>query len=327
MIISRAPLRISFLGGGTDYSEYFHDHGGVVIATAINKFSMITLTTLNDLWDHKVRLSYSKVELVGRADQLQHVAVREVLKYLDLSSHIEINCYADLPARTGLGSSGSFIVALLQAVHTYQKRDISPAQIAQQAIEIEKDIMKIYVGCQDQYIAAVGGFNLIRFGANREIKHEPIVMSKERKEQLNKNLMLFYSGLQRSASETVQEQVEKTAINVPYLAQMKDLTFEAAKVLQSSAPLKEFGRLLDEGWKLKQSLSSKITNNVINEMYSVAQKAGAVGGKLLGAGGGGFVLLYVEPEHQAAVRKALSAFKEVSFKFEDSGCQVVGQWE
>lgn len=326
MIISRAPLRISFLGGGTDYSEYFLENGGAVVATAINKFSMITLTTLNDLWDHKVRLSYSKVELAASAEDLQHLAVREVLKYCDLSSHIEINCYADLPARTGLGSSGSFIVALLQAVHAFKKNNIEPWQIAQQAIEIEKDIMKIYVGCQDQYIAAVGGFNLIRFGANREIRHEPIQMSKERKGQLNQNLLLFYTGLQRSASETVQEQVEKTSVNIPYLNQLKALVYDTQKVLEAKGSLTDFGRLLDEGWKLKQSLSSKVSNNVINEMYSVAQKAGAVGGKLLGAGGGGFVLLYVEPEHQAMVRKALSVFKEVNFRFEESGCQVVTQW-
>lgn len=327
MIISRAPLRISFLGGGTDYSEYFLEHGGAVVATAINKFSMITLNTLNDLWDHKVRLSYSQVELAACAADLKHLAVREVLKYLDLSSHIEINCYADLPARTGLGSSGSFIVALLQAIHAYKGQKPEPQKIAQQAIEIEKDLMKIYVGCQDQYIAAVGGFNLIRFGANREIRHEPILMAKDRKEQLNKNLLLFYTGLQRSASETVQEQVEKTSANLPYLDELKGLVFESKKVLEAKGGLRDFGRLLDEGWKLKQSLSSKVSNNVINEMYSVAQKAGAVGGKLLGAGGGGFVLLYVEPEHQVAVRKALSSFKEVPFRFEETGCQVVAQWE
>lgn len=323
MIIARAPLRISFLGGGTDYTEYFEEHGGAVIATAIDKFSYITLNKLTDFFDHNIRLSYSKIELVADAKELQHNAVREVLKYLHVNSNIEINCIADLPARTGLGSSGSFIVSLLHGVHAYLGNKPTGYQLAQEAIKIEKDVMKIWVGCQDQYIAAVGGFNFIEFLPNRQIRHSPIEMPKARRDQLDDCLMLFYTGLQRSASETVQEQVERTAANLPYLKTLKDLVYESRTVLQSKSSLNDFGKLLDEGWKLKQNLSSKVTNNVIDEMYSVGRKAGALGGKLLGAGGGGFVLFYVEPDKQPAVRKALSAFKEVPFRFEDSGSVIM----
>lgn len=323
MIIARAPLRISFLGGGTDYTEYFEEHGGAVIATAIDKFSYVTLNKLTDFFDHSIRLSYSKIELVADAAEIKHSAVREVLKYLHLKSNIEINCIADLPARTGLGSSGSFIVSLLHGIHAYLGQKPTAYQLAQEAIKIEKDVMKIWVGCQDQYIAAIGGFNFIEFLPNRQIRHSPIEMPAARRAQLDDNLLLFYTGLQRSASETVQEQVEKTSVNLPYLKSMKDLVFESRNVLQSKGSLSDFGRLLDEGWKLKQNLSSKVSNNVVDEMYNVGRKAGALGGKLLGAGGGGFVLFYVEQDQQASVRKALGAFKEVPFRFEETGSVIM----
>jgi D-glycero-alpha-D-manno-heptose-7-phosphate kinase len=327
MIVARAPLRISFLGGGTDYCEYFEEHGGAVIATAIDKFSYVTLHKLTSFFEHSIRLSYSKLEYVADANQLQHAAVREVLNYMRLTSNIEINCIADLPARTGLGSSGSFIVALLQGVYAYLGKSVTPEQIAMEAIKIERDVMKIYVGCQDQYIAAVGGFNYIEFSSGRTIRHRPLQISQERRARLEGNCLLFYTGLQRSASETVKDQVERTSINLPYLKEMKDLVIEGKKVLESSGPLAEFGGLLDQGWKLKQSLSKKVSNGLINEMYEGGKQAGALGGKLLGAGGGGFVLFYAEPEHHAAVRGALASFKEVQFQFENSGCQVDMHWE
>jgi D-glycero-alpha-D-manno-heptose-7-phosphate kinase len=323
VIIARAPLRISFLGGGTDYPEYFEEYGGEVISTAIDKFSYVSMNRLLGFFEHTIRVSYSRTELVNNLDDIQHPAVREALRYCGIHSNVEISTVSDLPARTGLGSSGSFIVALLNALHAMSGRYVSPETLGFQAIEIERDILKDNVGCQDQYAAAIGGFNMIRFHSRKDIRYEPIVMHQNRKEHLNDNLLIFYTGLQRSASEIAGEQIRKTAINVPYLKQMKDLVQEGRKVLESQAPLSDFGRLLDEGWKLKQSLSSKISNGLIDEMYTAGQKAGALGGKLLGAGGGGFLLLYVEQEHQAAVRESLKSFKEVPFRFEESGSQII----
>ena len=323
MIIARAPLRISFLGGGTDYPEFFSEHGGEVISTAIDKFSYVTLNRLLGFFDHSIRVSYSKTELVQTAEQVKHPAVRAALKYVDLPSNVEINCISDVPARTGLGSSGAFLVSLLHALHSFKGQYVSPETLASEAVEIEKDILKDCVGCQDQYAAAIGGFNVIRFYSRTDIRYEPIVMNSQRKEMLNNNLLMFYTGIQRSASEIAKEQVENTKMNVPYLKDLKSLVSESAKVLQSDKPLSEFGRLLDDGWKLKQALSQKISNNTVNEIYSVGKKHGALGGKLLGAGGGGFVLLYVEPENHRAVSEALKAFKVVPFKFEESGSQII----
>ncbi len=323
MIIARAPLRISFLGGGTDYPEYFNEHGGEVISTAIDKFSYITLNRLLGFFDHTIRVSYSKTELVQTAEELKHPAVRAALKYLGLPSHVEINCISDLPARTGLGSSGAFVVSLLHALHAFKGNYVSPERLAFEAIEIERDILKDCVGCQDQFAAALGGFNVLKFYSRTDVRNEPIVMNAQRKESLNNNLMMFYTGIQRSASEIARDQVENTKMNISYLNDLKGLVSEATKVLQSDKSLSDFGRLLDEGWKLKQALSTKITNSTVTEIYSAGKKHGALGGKLLGAGGGGFVLLYVEPENQTAVREALKTFKIVPFKFEESGSQII----
>lgn len=323
MIIARAPLRISFLGGGTDYPEYFEEHGGEVISTAIDKFSYVSMNRLLGFFDHTIRVSYSKTELVNSVEDIQHRAVRTALQYCDLKSHVEINAVSDLPARTGLGSSGSFLVALLHALHATKGEYVPLEQLGFEAIEIERDILKDNVGCQDQYAAAVGGFNLIQFFSRKDIRYQPIVMHQNRKESLNDNLLMFYTGLQRSASEIAGEQIQKTSVNVPYLNDMKGLVTDARKVLESQQTMSEFGRLLDEGWKLKQSLSSKISNGLIDEMYFTGKKAGALGGKLLGAGGGGFLLLYVDKEKQPVVREALGSFKEVPFRFEESGSQIV----
>lgn len=323
MIIARAPLRVSFLGGGTDYPEYFAEHGGEVLSTAIDKFSYVSINRLLGFFDHKVRVSYSKTELVGSAEEIQHPAIRAALQYCDLPSHIEINCISDLPARTGLGSSGSFIVALLKGLHAFKGEYRGPEQLAYEAIEIEREVLRDAVGCQDQYAAAVGGFNVIRFYSCKDIRYEPLMMPLGRKERLASNLMMFYTGVQRSASEVAREQVQKTSLNIPYLNEMRALVQEGRRSLESEGEMSDFGRLLDHGWKLKQSLSSKISTGLVDEIYSAAMRAGALGGKLLGAGGGGFLLFYVEPEYQSQVRKALSTFKEVPFRFEESGAQII----
>lgn len=323
MIIARSPLRVSFVGGGTDLPEYFREFGGEVISTAIDKFSYVSVNKLLGFFDHSIRVSYSKTELVSDVEALQHPAVRECLKFCSIPSNIEINCISDLPARTGLGSSGSFVVALLHALHAFKSQYVPPEALAHEAIHVERNILRDNVGCQDQFAAAVGGFNRIRFYSETDIRYEPIIMNRERKVELANNLLMFYTGIQRSASEVTAEQVEKTKANIPYLNELKLLVEETQKTLQSSQKLSEFGRLLDVGWKLKQNLSSKISNGTIDELYNLGKKNGAIGGKLLGAGGGGFILFYVEPENQSRVRAALEKFKEVSFQFEESGSQII----
>ncbi len=323
MIIARAPLRVSFVGGGTDLPEYFRESGGEVISTAIDKFSYVSVNKLLGFFDHSIRISYSKTELVDDLEQIQHRAVKECLKHCDIPSNIEINCISDLPARTGLGSSGSFVVALLQALHSFKSEYVSPEKLAYEAIHIERNQLKDNVGCQDQFAASVGGFNRIRFYSETDIRYEPIVMPRDRREQLSKNLLMFYTGIQRSASEVTAEQVGRTKVNIPYLNDLKSLVEETHKVLVSGQKLVEFGKLLETGWQLKQNLASSVSNSVIDDIYSLAKKNGAVGGKLLGAGGGGFLLFYVEPENHAPVRKALANFKEVTFQFEDSGSQII----
>lgn len=230
---------------------------------------------------------------------------------------------ADLPARTGLGSSASFTVCLLHALHAFKGQYVTADQLGYQAVEIERDKLHDNVGYQDQFFAALGGFQHITFTSNKEVRHQPIIMSLDRQQAFNDNLMMFYTGLTRSASEVAKSQVERTTVNVPYLNQMKALVREGHTILQSGRPLSEFGSLLHEGWMLKRSLSEKISNNSIDELYATARKAGATGGKLLGAGGGGFLLFYVEPHNQEAVRAALPTLKQVPFKFERAGSQII----
>lgn len=325
MLIARAPLRISFLGGGTDYPEYFDDHGGEVLSTTIDKFSYVSLSKLLEFFDHRIRLSYSKTELVACADDIEHRAVRAALKFCGIDGNVELNCMADLPARTGLGSSGSFLVALLHALHVYKREPVNLSDLGHEAIQIEREILGDNVGCQDQYAAAVGGFNVITFKKHKQFEVKAIRISNDRRDQLDSNLLMFYTGQQRSATEIAEEQVKRTNINLHYLNQLKALVAEGRSILESKSPLIAFGELLDESWRLKQSLSTKISNGLIDEIYAVGKKAGAIGGKLLGAGGGGFLLFYVEQNAQADVRKALSTFKEVPFNFEPSGSRIVYQ--
>ena len=323
MIIARTPVRVSFFGGGTDYPEYFLQHGGEVLATAINKYAYITVNPRADFFDESIRVSYSKTELANTLDELQHTAVCECLRYADIHRNIEINYISDLPARTGLGSSSSFVVCLLHALWAYKGKMVSCDDLAYQAIEIERDILKENVGVQDQYMAAVGGFRHAEFVGMKNIRSKPVIISPERLQALKGRLALYYTGIQRSANEVAGEQIKRTEINVPYLGEMKALVREALQVLESDRDLSEFGKLLDATWKLKKSLSARISNSHVDEIYEAAIKAGATGGKLLGAGAGGFILLYIEPERRENVREALSALKEVDFNFEPAGSQII----
>ncbi len=316
-------MRVSFFGGGTDYPEYFLQHGGEVLATAINKYAYITVSPRADFFDESIRVSYSKTELANDLDDLQHTAVCECLRYAGILRNIEINYISDLPARTGLGSSSSFVVCLLHALWAHKGQMVSCPELAYQAIEIEREILKENVGVQDQFMAAVGGFQHLEFVGMKNIRSKPVIISPTRLQALKGRLALYYTGIQRSANEVAGEQIKRTEINVPYLGEMKCLVREALQVLESNQDLAEFGRLLDATWQLKKSLSERISNSHVDDIYTAALNAGATGGKLLGAGAGGFILLYIEPERRESVKQALASLKEVDFNFEPAGSQII----
>ncbi len=322
MIISRTPFRISFFGGGTDYPGWFKDHPGAVLATSIDKYCYITARYLPPFFDHRSRIIYSKMEHVQGVDEIDHPAVRETLRFLDIHKGIEIHHDGDLPARTGLGSSSSFTVGLLNTLHALKGIMPTKDQLAEEAIHIEQDMIRENVGCQDQALAAHGGFCHIEFDKAGHLRLQKVTISEERSVLLQDHMMLFFTGLSRTASEIAAHQVANIPRCTHELSSMYEMVGEGLKCL-NAADFKGFGRLLDESWQIKRSLSDKISTPEIDAIYDRAMKAGALGGKLLGAGGGGFVLIYAEPDKKPAVRKALSKFLEIPFKFETLGSQII----
>lgn len=322
MIISRTPFRISFFGGGTDYPAWYQDHQGAVVATTIDKYCYITCRYLPPFFEHKSRIIYSKMEHVQGLDDINHPAVREVLRFLKIDQGIEIHHDGDLPARTGLGSSSSFTVGLLNALYALKGYMPTKEQLAQEAIFVEQEKCQDVVGCQDQTLAAIGGFNYIEFGGKNHLRVRKITITAEKLQQLQSYLMLFFTGFSRNASEIAAHQVRSVSDKTKELSTMYAMVEEAMKILNGN-DLTAFGKLLHESWQLKRSLTSKITTPVIDELYDAARAAGAYGGKLLGAGGGGFVLLFAEPERQKAIRQKLKNFLEIPFRFEDQGTQII----
>ncbi|HEY1684465.1 MAG TPA: hypothetical protein VGG19_06865 [Tepidisphaeraceae bacterium] len=325
MIITMTPLRVSFLGGGTDYPEHFSQHGGATLATSINKYTYVTVSRLTEFFDYRIRVSYSKTELCKTVEEIQHPAVRACLQFMNIDGGVEISVVSDLPARTGLGSSSSFTVGLLHALHAFAGRIVSREQLAAEAVHVERNIIRERVGLQDQYTCALGGWQHLQFTGQNRVKASPLVLPAERFAALDSRLMMFYTGLQRTAHEVVQSQLERTSKGAitPPLNQLAGLVEQGIEVLNSPMDLEYFGRLLHQGWTLKRQFSDAISNSFIDTAYETARSAGATGGKLLGAGGGGFLLLYVEPHHQQSVRSALSHMLEVSFSFEDQGSRVI----
>jgi len=323
MIISRTPVRISFFGGGTDYPEHFQKHGGSVLVTTIDKYYYLTVNKLSPFFDYNIRVSYSKLELVKTVDEIKHPSVRECLKFLNISKGVEIHCVGDLPARTGLGSSSSFTVGLLNALYAFRREMVNTRQLAEEAVIIERERIKERVGLQDQYVSAYGGFLYLRFHGKNKVDVHPVPISSQRLRMLNERLMLFYTGIRRSAHEILKEQIEKTEVNASKLMTLNSFVKSGIDILCNNKKLSQFGELLHEGWLIKQNLSTAITNEEINRNYEIARKAGATGGKLLGAGGGGFLLLYVEPEYQNKVREALGHLKEAVFSFENEGSRII----
>ena len=323
MIISRTPYRISFFGGGTDYPAWYRKHGGAVLATTIDKYCYLTCRYLPPFFEHRIRVVYSKVESCQTVDEISHPSVREVLRYLNIERGVEIHHDGDLPARSGMGSSSSFTVGLLHALYALKGQMASKQQLAQQSIYIEQEILKETVGSQDQMSAAHGGFNIMEFHPSGEISIRPMTLTQERIEELNSHLMLFYTGIIRTASNIAESYVNNIGNGKRQFRIMNDLLEESISILSKDKDINEFGELLHEAWQAKRSLSNKVSNSNVDEVYNMARSSGAVGGKLTGAGGGGFMLLFVPPEKQVNVREKLNDLIYVPFKFESSGSQIV----
>lgn len=295
-----------------------------MLGAAINKYSYLNIRQLPPFFEYKHRVVYSKQENVNTLEEIIHPSVRETLKYLNIAYGLSIHHDGDIPARSGMGSSSAFTVGLLNSVHALEGNITSKMELTKEAIHIEQKLIQENVGSQDQAFAAHGGLNIIEFLQNGEISVTPIILKKERLQEFEGNIMLFFSGLSRIASEIVEEQVKNTAVNIPNLHKMKSLVDEAYAILADPArPLREFGELLNYTWQLKKSLSSKVTNENIEDMYQKAIQAGAVGGKLLGAGGGGFMAFYVEPKNQPRVIEALNGYLHIPFKFDFDGSKIV----
>ncbi|MBP2674769.1 MAG: kinase [Deltaproteobacteria bacterium] len=327
MIISRTPVRLSFFGGGTDYPVFFETFGGAVLGATIDKFVYVSVNRLSEFFDYKVRISYSKAELVNTIDEIVHPSVRETLKYRRVEGNLDIHIFADLPAKTGLGSSSAFTVGFLNALYALDGILAPKQRLAEEAIRIEQEMICENVGCQDQAHAAFGGLNLIEFRKGR-LSVRPLVISKAKYDFIDDSLMVFYTGLTRFASDIVKEQVKKTSLRSldRFLLRMRDMVYEAERIVSDASPdelLRAWGDLLDEGWRLKKQLSGKITTPLVDEIYGKAKAAGAYGGKLSGAGGGGFFFMLVPKERQDAVRAALQGFLEVRFRFESEGSKII----
>lgn len=323
MIISRTPFRISFFGGGTDYPAWYRNYGGSVLATSINKYCYITCRHLPPFFDHRIRLVYSKTETCQTVDEITHPAVRQILRYMNINSGLEIHHDADLPARSGIGSSSSFSVGLLHALYALKGHMPNKKQLAEDSIYIEQESLKETVGSQDQVMAAHGGFNQITFLQSGEISVRPMTLPRDRLDELNSNLMLVFTGFTRTASEIAQTYVLDLEQKKQHLRLMGEMVNEGINILTNGDNLDSFGKLLHEAWCEKMALSPDISNTYINNIYDQARMAGALGGKLVGAGGGGFMLLFVPPSHRNAVGERLRKLLHVPFKFEFSGSQII----
>ena len=324
MIISRTPFRISFFGGGTDYPVWYNEHSGSVISVAINKYCFITARQLPPFFKYKYRIRYYKREEVNDVSEIRHSSVKECLKFLGIEKGIEIVHHADLPALSGIGSSSTFTVGLLNALYALKGYMPTKKELANNAIHVEQDLIGESVGSQDQAITAFGGLNRIDFGGHENVIVRPLIIKKERLNDLQNYLMLFFTGFSRRASEIASEQIKVTPSKSKELNIMMEILEEAYIILRSkSSNIDDFGKLLNEQWRIKRSITKKISNHKIDEIYDAGIRAGAHGGKLLGAGGGGFILFYVKPELQGAVKKKLRHLLHVPFRFNYTGSQII----
>ena len=323
MIISKTPFRMSFFGGGTDMEDFFREHGGAVLSTTFDKYCYVNVRHLPRFFDYSTEISYSKTERVTNIDDIQHPAVREAMKMLDMHE-IRLTYEADLPARSGLGTSSSFAVGMLNAFYALKGKYVDKKRLADEAIYLERVLCAEAGGWQDQIAAAFGGLNRIEFNADGyEVR--PIIISPERKRQLNDNLLMFFTGFTRFSSDLQKiNNISGTTDKRTKLKQIYTLVNEAEQILvNKKSDLDDFGRLLDLSWKLKKETGSSISTGSIDELYAKGICAGALGGKLLGAGGGGFLLFYVQPQKQEAVKNAMKDLMYIPFRFEDGGTRVI----
>ena len=321
MILSRTPLRVSFAGGGSDLPSYYTKHGGAVLSTTIDKYIYIAVHRY--FYPNQSLLKYSKTELVNNNDEIQHPLFRECMKLVNVSG-LDISSMADIPAGTGLGSSSAFAVSLLNVLHAYKHEAVSAEYLASTACEIEINRLGDPIGKQDQYAAAYGGLNFIRFNYDGSVDVQKIVMDPAVKAQLERNLILLYTGTKHSASAILKEQGKEMQRldKQQAMHKMVDMAYELKDVLEHNQ-IDDFGRILNEGWLLKRSLANSISNPLVDNLYDQGMEAGALGGKLLGAGGAGFVLFYCPEDKQESFRKQMSGYTEMPFKFENYGSKII----
>lgn len=323
MIISRTPYRISFFGGGTDYHTWYQEHGGTVLSTSINHYCYLTCRFLPPFFKHKYRIVWAKTEEVADVGDIKHPAARAILEYLNLQRGVEIQHHGGLPARSGLGSSSTFTVGLLNAMYALRGIMSTKKQLACEAVHIERDILQENVGVQDQIAAAYGGFNKITIKQDGEFQVDPIILPGERLDQLQSHMLLFFTGVSRTASDIAGQQIDAIKKKQSDLYEMQKMVDESIKILSGSNGIDDFGKLLHESWNIKRSLSKNISPCFIDEIYEKGINAGAIGGKLLGAGGGGFMLFFAKPEDHPKILDALSDLLAVPFEFEESGSQII----
>ena len=323
MIITRTPLRISFFGGGTDYPAYYTEHGGKVLSTTISKYNYLTIRELPPFFDHKYRIRYFKSEYKNTINEIEHPSVRACLEFLDIDKGIELVHTGDLPAMSGVGSSSAFTVGLLHSLYALKGDFVTKKKLALEAIEIEQNKIGESVGSQDQVAAAFGGLNLIEFLKDGRIIVTPLTISQKRVQQLEDSIVLFFTGLSRTASEIAETQIHETKNKIKELNLMKSMVDNAMEILYSECNLDEFGELLNESWKIKRSLTKKVSNKNIDNIYQRGIDAGAIGGKLLGAGGGGFIAFYVNSEKKENLINAMSELLHVPFHFDQMGSHII----
>jgi D-glycero-alpha-D-manno-heptose-7-phosphate kinase len=325
MIISQTPFRVSFFGGGTDFPEFYHEHGGATLLTTINQYCYISIHRISKFFQFRFRASYAKTELVQNPSEFKHPLIRECLLSLDINDGLEITHASDLPGRTGLGTSSAFTVGLLNALHTLKGDRVTAEDLAREAIHIERERVGDVGGRQDQYAAAYGGFIRVDFRKDGHVDVHHLAVSSKRVAELERHLLMFYTGKEKKAGAVLKKQRQRTKVNEKALIEMCHLVDKAQRIIVMEQPIQEFGDLLHRAWELKKTLSGGITNSAIDEAYDVARKAGASGGKILGAGGRGFILLFAKPEFHPAIRRRLAKMQEVHFQFSPDGSRIIFQ--
>ncbi len=323
MIICRTPFRISFFGGGTDYPAWYRAHGGAVLAATIDKYCWLTCRHLPPFFEHRIRVVYRKIETCKTVDEIDHPVVRAALRHLQFERGLELHHDGDLPARSGMGSSSAFTVGLLHALHTLRGASCTKMQLAQESIHLEQQLLAETVGSQDQVLAAFGGLKYVQFHPDGRIGVDPLPLPPERVAELHAHLMLFYTGIARTASDVAKSYADHVDAKGRQLGALREMVEESIDILLSGMDLCEFGELMHEAWQTKRTLSDLVSNAQVDALYDRARAAGAIGGKLTGAGGGGFLLLFVPPKKRRAVLEALGDLLHVPFEFENGGSQII----